>query len=118
MRTAMAAKAQEITQVALRERFGAARRRSTALCADLTAEDMMVQSLPEASPGKWHMAHTAWFFESFVLREFLEGYRPFHPDFHWLFNSYYETFSIFPEKRLRSSFRGPRWMRFCVIDVP
>ena len=107
MRTAMAAKAQEITQVALRERFSAARKRSTALCADLTAEDMMVQSLPEASPGKWHMAHTAWFFESFVLREFLEGYRPFHPDFHWLFNSYYETFSIFPEKRLRSSFSRP-----------
>jgi len=107
MRTAMATQAQETAQVDLSKRFSGVRKRSTALCADLTAEDMMVQSLPEASPGKWHMAHTAWFFESFVLREFLEGYLPFHPDFHWLFNSYYETFSIFPEKRLRGSFSRP-----------
>jgi ergothioneine biosynthesis protein EgtB len=68
---------------------------------------MMVQSSPEASPAKWHLAHTAWFFESFVLREFVPGYRPFHPDFVWLFNSYYQTFAAFPEKRLRSSFSRP-----------
>ena len=77
------------------------------MCAGLTAEDMMVQSCPEASPAKWHLAHTAWFFESFVLREFLPGYRPFNADFHWLFNSYYEGFSAFPEKRLRGSFSRP-----------
>jgi ergothioneine biosynthesis protein EgtB len=68
---------------------------------------MMVQSCAEASPAKWHLAHTAWFFESFVLREFVPGYRPFHPDFVWLFNSYYQTFAAFPEKRLRSSFSRP-----------
>ena len=68
---------------------------------------MMVQSCPEASPAKWHLAHTTWFFESFVLREFLPGYRLFNPDFPWLFNSYYESFSAFPEKRLRSSFSRP-----------
>jgi ergothioneine biosynthesis protein EgtB len=73
----------------------------------LTPEDMMVQSCPEASPAKWHLAHTTWFFESFVLREFLPGYRAFDEDFKWLFNSYYETFSAFPEKRLRSSFSRP-----------
>ncbi len=67
----------------------------------------MVQSCPEASPAKWHLAHTTWFFESFVLREFLPGYRVFHKDFSWLFNSYYESFSAFPEKRLRSSFSRP-----------
>ena len=67
----------------------------------------MVQSTPEASPVKWHLAHTAWFFESFVLREFLPGYRLFNPDFVWLFNSYYQTFASFPEKRLRSSFSRP-----------
>lgn len=67
----------------------------------------MVQSIPEASPAKWHLAHTAWFFESFILREFARGYRPFNTEFHWLFNSYYESFSIFPEKRLRSSFSRP-----------
>jgi ergothioneine biosynthesis protein EgtB len=68
---------------------------------------MMVQSCPEASPAKWHIAHTTWFFESFVLKEFLPGYRVFNEDFAWLFNSYYQTFSAFPEKRLRSSFSRP-----------
>jgi ergothioneine biosynthesis protein EgtB len=68
---------------------------------------MMVQSLPEGSPAKWHLAHTAWFFESFVLGPFLSGYRLFNPNFPWLFNSYYQSFSQFPEKRLRSSFSRP-----------
>lgn len=67
----------------------------------------MVQSCPEASPAKWHLAHTAWFFESFILNEFLPGYRLFNKDFSWLFNSYYQTFAAFPEKRLRSSFSRP-----------
>jgi ergothioneine biosynthesis protein EgtB len=68
---------------------------------------MMVQSCPEASPAKWHLAHTAWFFESFILGEFLPNYRIFNPDFPWLFNSYYQSFTAFPEKRLRSSFSRP-----------
>ena len=67
----------------------------------------MVQSCPEASPAKWHLAHTTWFFESFVLSEFLPEYRLFNPDFSWLFNSYYESFSPFPEKKLRASFSRP-----------
>jgi ergothioneine biosynthesis protein EgtB len=89
------------------ERFRQVRRRTLALCEPLTPEDMMVQSCPEASPAKWHLAHTAWFFESFILREFLPGYRLFHSDFPWLFNSYYQSFSEFPEKRLRASFSRP-----------
>ena len=92
---------------ALSERFRAARRQTLELCKPLTPEDMMVQSCPEASPAKWHLAHTTWFFESFVLREFLAGYQLFNADFAWLFNSYYESFSAFPEKRLRSSFSRP-----------
>jgi ergothioneine biosynthesis protein EgtB len=91
----------------LRDRFRTARRRTLTLCAPLTPEDMMVQSCPEASPAKWHLAHTAWFFESFVLAPFLPGYRVFNSDFPWLFNSYYEGFSAFPEKKLRSSFSRP-----------
>jgi len=89
------------------ERFRAARRQTMQLSKLLTPEDMMVQSCAEASPAKWHLAHTTWFFESFVLREFLPGYRVFHADFAWLFNSYYESFSAFPEKRLRASFSRP-----------
>jgi ergothioneine biosynthesis protein EgtB len=92
---------------AILNRFNDVRRSTMAQCQPLSAEDMMVQSCPEASPAKWHLAHTAWFFESFVLREFLPGYRLFNEDFPWLFNSYYEGFSAFPEKRLRSSFSRP-----------
>jgi ergothioneine biosynthesis protein EgtB len=77
------------------------------LVQPLTAEDMMVQSSSETSPAKWHLAHTSWFFESFILREFLPGYRVFNTDFAWLFNSYYQTFAAFPEKRLRASFSRP-----------
>src|SRR6201992_2667803 len=87
--------------------FTATRRQSLALCSPLTPEDMMVQSCPEASPAKWHLAHTTWFFETFVLREYLAGYRPFHPDFLWLFNSYYNDVSDQPEKKLRASFSRP-----------
>ncbi len=94
-------------ELATAERVGAVRRRTLALCEPLTPEDMMVQSCAEASPAKWHLAHTTWFFESFVLREFLPGYKALNEDFAWLFNSYYETFSQFPEKRLRSSFSRP-----------
>ncbi len=78
-----------------------------ALVQPLTPEDMMVQSSAETSPAKWHVAHTSWFFESFILREFLPGYRVFNPDFAWLFNSYYQSFAAFPEKRLRASFSRP-----------
>jgi len=91
----------------LLNRFRTTRRRTMALVELLTPEDMMVQSCPEASPAKWHLAHTSWFFESFILREFMPGYRAFNPDFAWLFNSYYQSFSAFPEKRLRSSFSRP-----------
>lgn len=93
--------------VEVEAQFRDVRERTLALCSGLTAEDMMVQSTPEASPAKWHLAHTAWFFESFILREFAPGYRPFNTEFQWLFNSYYESFSIFPEKRLRASFSRP-----------
>ena len=91
----------------LREQYKEVRERSVRLCAPLSPEDMMVQSCAEASPAKWHLAHTAWFFESFVLREFLAGYTPFNPDFVWLFNSYYQSFAEFPDKRLRASFSRP-----------
>jgi ergothioneine biosynthesis protein EgtB len=91
----------------LRDQYRVVRQRSLTLCRPLTPEDMMVQSCPEASPAKWHLAHTAWFFESFVLREFLPGYKLFNADFPWLFNSYYQTFAEFPDKRLRASFSRP-----------
>jgi len=68
----------------------------------------MVQSCPEASPVKWHQAHTTWFFETFVLRPFLTGYASFHEPFHRLFNSYYLSLGDeIPKKELRSTFSRP-----------
>ncbi|HEX4578245.1 MAG TPA: DinB family protein, partial [Edaphobacter sp.] len=72
-------------------RYKTVRHATRQLCSPLSPEDMMVQSCPEASPVKWHLAHTSWFFETFVLREFAAGYQPFHPEFRWLFNSYYNS---------------------------
>lgn len=94
-------------QAHVAERFRSVRQRTMELCKPLTPEDMMVQSCPEASPAKWHLAHTAWFFESFILNVFQQGYRRFNEDFPWLFNSYYRSFAEFPEKKLRSSFSRP-----------
>ncbi|MFZ0743445.1 MAG: ergothioneine biosynthesis protein EgtB, partial [Terracidiphilus sp.] len=103
----MSATASSIAKVDIAARFSTTRRRSLDLVGPLTPEDMMVQSSPESSPAKWHLAHTAWFFESFILREMLPGYKLFNTDFQWLFNSYYRSFADFPEKRLRSSFSRP-----------
>jgi ergothioneine biosynthesis protein EgtB len=88
-------------------RFRAVRAATMLFCAPLTPEDMMVQSCAEASPVKWHLAHTSWFFETFVLSEFVANYRPFDPEFRWLFNSYYQALGEMPEKKLRASFSRP-----------
>ncbi len=97
----------EVSAQKLLSSFTRTRRQSLELCEPLSPEDMMVQSCEEASPAKWHLAHTTWFFETFILREFLSGYRPYHPDFLWLFNSYYNDISDQPEKKLRASFSRP-----------
>ncbi|BBD79923.1 hypothetical protein ALSL_1265 [Aerosticca soli] len=74
----------------LAERYLAVRAQTMRLCQGLEAEDMQVQSMPDASPGKWHLAHTTWFFERFVLAGD-SRYRIAEPDWHYLFNSYYQT---------------------------
>ncbi len=73
----------------LKRMFAAVRARSERLAAALTPEDWMIQSMPDASPVKWNLAHTSWFFETFILRRFVDGYRPFDEAFGYLFNSYY-----------------------------
>ena len=96
-----------LTRTDLAEEFCCVRRQSLELCRGLTPEDMMVQSSADASPAKWHLAHTTWFFETFVLREFVPGYGPFDASYVWLFNSYYNSVSEQPEKKLRASFSRP-----------
>ena len=78
------------TDASLAERCQRIRSRTLELAAPLTAEDTVVQSMPEVSPTKWHLAHTTWFFERFVLSRD-PAYRPAHPDWLYLFNSYYQS---------------------------
>lgn len=95
------------TSTILLAQYKSVRQATLDLCTPLSPEDLMVQSCAEASPAKWHLAHTSWFFETFVLAEFASGYQPFHPDFRWLFNSYYNSLGEMPEKKLRASFSRP-----------
>ena len=73
------------------ERLLSLRWRTESLVGYLSQEDMVVQSMPDASPAKWHLAHSTWFFETFLLIPYLAGYRPFNADYGYLFNSYYEA---------------------------
>jgi ergothioneine biosynthesis protein EgtB len=73
------------------QRYRAVRQCSEALAAPLSAEDQQVQSMPDVSPTKWHLAHVTWFFETFLLNERLPDYRPYDAAFAYLFNSYYEA---------------------------
>ena len=75
----------------LAERYAATRALSQALVAPLSEADAALQSMPDASPAKWHLAHTTWFFETFVLRDRLPGYRLYDEHWPFLFNSYYEA---------------------------
>ena len=76
---------------ALAESFRAVRAVTERLCRPLQPEDHQLQAMPDASPPKWHLAHTTWFFETFLLAPFVPAYRPFHPGYNYLFNSYYES---------------------------
>lgn len=79
------------SSAALIAAFRTVRTETERRAAPLSPEDQCVQSMPDASPAKWHRAHTTWFFEQFVLGEHLPDYRPFDPDYAFLFNSYYVT---------------------------
>ncbi|HEX2013179.1 MAG TPA: ergothioneine biosynthesis protein EgtB [Roseateles sp.] len=79
------------SRAALAQRYLAVRAHTLALTAPLSAEDQALQSMPDASPVKWHRAHTTWFFEALLLRPLQPGYRPFDERFFYLFNSYYEA---------------------------
>src|SRR3954470_6838038 len=77
--------------MSLLQRFVESQEALEAACAPLAVEDFVVQAFEDASPVKWHLAHVAWFFETFVLSGAVAGYQPFDPDYRWLFNSYYEA---------------------------
>lgn len=79
------------TTSALGRRFRKVRYFSEKLCETLEPEDYVIQTMPEASPTKWHLAHTSWFFETFILKRFCPDYDSRHPQYNFLFNSYYNA---------------------------
>jgi ergothioneine biosynthesis protein EgtB len=83
--------AEDTLRQALRVRFQETREFSEGLCAPLAVEDYVVQSMPDCSPTKWHLAHVSWFFETFLLKTNVAGYQSPDPDYVYLFNSYYNA---------------------------
>lgn len=84
------------------EKFNAVRAYSEQLCQPLETEDYVIQSIEDVSPPRWHLAHTTWFFEQVVLEQFAKNYIPYHADYYFLFNSYYNTFG----QRVMRTHRG------------
>ncbi len=87
--------------------YHAVRRQTERLCQPLALEDYGVQSMVDVSPPKWHLAHTTWFFENFLLHVYDPTYREFHPRFGYLFNSYYETVGVFYPRSCRGLLSRP-----------
>ena len=99
--------ASESRVVRLRDRFHQIRKFTNALCAGLEPEDCVVQSMPDVSPTKWHLAHTTWFFETFILKKFVPGYRAEIPEYAYLFNSYYNAAGDMHRRDLRGLISRP-----------
>jgi len=91
----------------LRRRFHQIRSFTNSLCAGLEPEDYVVQSMPDVSPTKWHLAHTTWFFETFILKKFVTGYRAEIPEYAYLFNSYYNAAGDMHRRDLRGLISRP-----------
>src|SRR4051812_44888778 len=75
----------------LKDRYLSIRQYSEEICKPLQVEDYVIQPTEDVSPPKWHLAHTTWFFEEFLLKKYKPEYQEFHPQFSYLFNSYYNT---------------------------
>ena len=101
------ATAHSLHSATLLARYDEVRNTTTSLARPLAIEDYVIQSSPDCSPAKWHLAHTTWFFENFLLEPRLPGYRPFHPQYGYLFNSYYETVGTFFPRPLRGMLSRP-----------
>jgi ergothioneine biosynthesis protein EgtB len=82
----------------LLQNYISVRQQTEELCRPLQTEDYVIQSMPDVSPAKWHLGHTTWFFETFLLKKYQLNYKPYHESYGYLFNSYYETI-------------GERWAR-------
>ena len=91
----------------LLSRFHQVRDFTRSLCEGLAPEDCVVQSMPDVSPTKWHLAHTTWFFETFILRKWIAGYRGENAQYAYLFNSYYNAAGDMHRRDLRGLISRP-----------
>ena len=92
---------------ALLLQFSFVRKKTEELCRPLSHEDFMLSVTEDTSPPKWHLAHTSWFFEHFILEQFLYGYESYNPAFNYLFNSYYKQIGSFIPKSKRATIARP-----------
>ncbi|MBI3558713.1 MAG: ergothioneine biosynthesis protein EgtB [Deltaproteobacteria bacterium] len=95
------------------ESYKSVRRRTEQICEPLLIEDFVIQSMPDVSPPKWHLGHTAWFFERFVLATRLAGFKPFHSSYEFIFNSYYEGAGPRIERAERGLLSRPSVSEIC-----
>jgi ergothioneine biosynthesis protein EgtB len=102
-----ASHAEQLAYSPLRERYRDIRNTTLHITSPFSAEDMMLQSMPDASPAKWHLAHTTWFFETFILTPYVSGYKPFDSRFKQLFNSYYKQLGSHPYRGVRGLMSRP-----------
>ena len=107
MTAALAHQPTPTENVSLAQRFAEIRNTSMRITEGLSAEDQMLQSMPDASPSKWHLAHTTWFFETFILQPSSKGYKPYDPRFRILFNSYYKQLGAHPIRGTRGLMSRP-----------
>lgn len=91
----------------LSEYYTIVRQQTERLCRPLEIDDFNIQTMPDVSPTKWHLAHVSWFFETFLLIPYLKNYQPYHPKFGYLFNSYYETVGTFHPRPKRGQLSRP-----------
>ena len=94
-------------QKALTLNYLGVRRFSEKLCHHLADEDYVIQTMPDVSPTKWHLAHTTWFFETFILKSYESDYKSYHPRYEYLFNSYYNGIGNQYERSRRGQLSRP-----------
>ncbi|MFP4610931.1 MAG: ergothioneine biosynthesis protein EgtB [Thiohalophilus sp.] len=107
MAASMESAAPQTDSQELRSAYQRLRKASELICEPLFIDDYGVQTMPDVSPPKWHLAHVSWFFETFLLKPFVDDYREFHPDYVRLFNSYYEQVGVYHPRPQRGLLSRP-----------